>query len=101
MLLADAPELAGGLLLLSYPLHAPATPDRLRTEHLPALRVPTLFVHGDRDPFGTPEEIDAARALIPAPTALVVLPRTAHALHADAATARTIVDAFRRLLAPA
>jgi hypothetical protein len=29
----------------------------------------------------------------------VILPRTAHALHADATTTRTIVDAFRRLVA--
>jgi predicted alpha/beta-hydrolase family hydrolase len=101
MLLADAPALAQGLLLLSYPLHAPATPDRLRTAHLPALRVPTLFVHGDRDPFGTPDELEAARERIPAPTALVVLPRSAHALHADATTARTIVSAFRALFGPA
>jgi predicted alpha/beta-hydrolase family hydrolase len=101
VLLADAPSLAHGLLLLSYPLHAPATPARLRTEHLPALQVPTLFVHGDRDPFGTPDEIAAARALIPAPTALVVLPRSAHALHADAATAHTVVAAFRTLFTTA
>jgi predicted alpha/beta-hydrolase family hydrolase len=98
MLLADTPGLAEGLLLLSYPLHPPRTPDRLRTEHLSALRVPTLFVHGDRDPFGSPEEIDAARALVPARTALVVLPRSAHALHADAGTAGTIVAAFRDLV---
>lgn len=98
MLLAETPDLADGLLLLSYPLHAPATPQRLRTEHLPALRVPTLFVHGDRDPFGTPDEIEAARALIPAPSALLVLPRSAHALHADATTTGSIVAAFRGLV---
>jgi uncharacterized protein len=98
MLLAESPALASALLLLSYPLHPPGTPLRVRTEHLPALRVPTLFVHGDRDPFGTPEEIDAARALIPAPTTLVVMPRSAHALHADGASTRAIVAAFRRLV---
>jgi predicted alpha/beta-hydrolase family hydrolase len=101
MLLADSPALAEGLLLLSYPLHPPGSPDRLRTEHLPALRVPTLFVHGDRDPFGSPQEIDAARALVPARSALVVLPRSAHALHADAGTVRTIVAAFRDLVGDA
>lgn len=98
MLLAESPALARALLLLSYPLHPPATPRRLRTEHLPALRVPTLFVHGDRDPFGRPDEIDAARALIPAPTALLVMSRSAHALHADATSTRAIVTAFRRLV---
>jgi len=98
MLLAESPSLARGLLLLSYPLHPPGKPERRRIEHLPSLRVPTLFVHGDRDPFGAPDEIDAARALVAAPAELLVLPRAAHALHADATTARTIVAAFRRLV---
>ena len=98
MLLAESPELAHGLLLLSYPLHPPAAPDRLRTQHLPSLRVPTLFVHGDRDPFGTPEEIETARRLVPAATALLVVPRAAQALHADTATTHAIVDRFRGLV---
>jgi predicted alpha/beta-hydrolase family hydrolase len=65
MLLAEDPSLASALLLQSYPLHPPGQPGRLRTEHLPRLRVPTLFVHGRTDPFGTSEELEAARALIP------------------------------------
>lgn len=46
-----------GLVLLGYPLHprtvAQAAPQeqRLRTEHWSRLRVPTLFVQGDRDPL--------------------------------------------------
>ena len=98
MLVAQSPDLASGLLLLSYPLHPPAARQRLRTQHLPSIRLPTLFVHGDRDPFGTPEEIDAARSLIPAASTLLVLERTAHALRADANTARAIVTAFRALV---
>ena len=98
MLLAEAPTCAHGLLLLSYPLHPPSKPDRPRTQHLHALRVPTLFVHGARDPFGSVEEMETARALIPAPTALLVLPRAAHALHADSETARQIVAAFLALV---
>jgi len=46
----------GRLVLLSYPLHPPGKPDRLRTEHFADITVPTLFVSGDRDPFGTPDE---------------------------------------------
>src|SRR5579864_6105608 len=67
MLLAEETlpdKLADGLLLLSYPLHAPSRPDQPRTQHLPKLHVPTLFVHGTRDPFGSIEEIEAARKLI-------------------------------------
>jgi predicted alpha/beta-hydrolase family hydrolase len=73
MLLADDPHAASALLLLAYPLHPPGRPSSLRSAHLTGIRVPTLFVHGTRDPFGTIEEIEAARALIPAPTALLTV----------------------------
>ena len=46
-----------GLVLVSYPLHPPAKPENLRTEHFPSITVPTLFVHGTNDPFGSPEEL--------------------------------------------
>jgi uncharacterized protein len=71
MLLASEPTLARGLLLQSYPLHPPGRPDALRTEHLPRLQVPTLFVHGRTDPFATPTELESARALIPAKTGVL------------------------------
>ena len=50
---------AAGLALLSYPLHPPGKPDKLRVEHFGGIEVPTLLVSGDRDPFGTPEEFAA------------------------------------------
>ena len=82
MLLADAnaEKLPDGLLLLSYPLHAPSRPDQLRTQHLPNLRVPTLFVHGTRDPFGSIEQIESARQLIHAKTELMVIDDVGHDL---------------------
>ena len=70
MLCADQPGLVDGLLLLSYPLHPPRKPDQLRVQHLPKLQTPALFVHGTRDPFGSPEEMEAALSLIPAKTRL-------------------------------
>ena len=66
MVVADGTP-AAGLALLSYPLHPPGKPEKLRTEHLPALDVPCLFVSGDKDPFGTPAELEAATAAIPGP----------------------------------
>ena len=68
ILVAAEPSLASGLLVQSYPLHPPGKPKDLRTAHLPAIRVPVLFVHGTTDPFATPAELAAARALIPART---------------------------------
>jgi uncharacterized protein len=45
---------AAGLVFLGYPLHAPGKPDRVRDEHLYAIRVPMLFVQGTNDPFADP-----------------------------------------------
>ena len=45
-----------GLVLLSYPLHPPGKPDRLRVDHFGRVDVPVLLVSGDRDPFGRPDE---------------------------------------------
>ena len=56
-----------GLVLICYPLHPPATPDRLRVEHLADLAVPCLFISGTRDPFGSPTELTEWTATIPAP----------------------------------
>ena len=61
---------AAGLVLLSYPLHPPGKPERLRTEHFPRIGVPTLFVNGDRDPFGTPEELGDHLGEIPGATSV-------------------------------
>src|SRR5207247_10007043 len=71
MLCADEPELVDGLLLLSYPLHAPSRPDRPRIQHLPSLKAPALFVHGTRDPFGSLEEMQLTLKLIRAKTKLL------------------------------
>jgi uncharacterized protein len=79
MLLSEE-RVADGLLLLSYPLHAPSRPDQPRTQHLPKLDVPTLFVHGTKDPFGSTEEIEAARQLIPAKTQLLSVEGAGHDL---------------------
>jgi uncharacterized protein len=80
MLAAGEPDLVDGLLLLSYPLHPPGRPTELRTAHLPKLAVPTLFAHGSRDPFGTLEEIEATRLLVPGRTALVAVQGAGHDL---------------------
>lgn len=38
-----------GLVLCSFPLHAPNRPDNSRAEHLKAIRIPMLFLTGTRD----------------------------------------------------
>jgi hypothetical protein len=56
---------AAALVLVSYPLHPPGKPDRLRTEHFGALAVPCLFVSGRRDAFATPDELARETTAIP------------------------------------
>lgn len=82
MLVADEPELVAGLLLLSYPLHPPKKPQQLRTAHFPQLHTPALFVHGARDGFGTPAEVEEAIRLIPAATRLLPVSSAGHELAA-------------------
>ena len=69
-----------GLALVSYPLHPPGKPDRLRTAHLPNLHVPCLFLSGTRDAFGAREELEEATRTIPGPVTHVWLEGGDHGL---------------------
>jgi uncharacterized protein len=70
MAVADGLEVAA-LVLVSYPLHPPGRPDRLRTAHFPDLHVPCLFVSGRRDAFASPEELERETAAIAGPVSRV------------------------------
>jgi predicted alpha/beta-hydrolase family hydrolase len=80
MLCAEDPGLVSALLLLSYPLHPPRKSEQQRTQHLPDLRTPTLFVSGTRDPFGSIAEMERALKMIPAKTKLMVVEGAGHDL---------------------
>jgi len=80
MLCAEEPALVRALLLLSYPLHPIGRPEQHRTQHLPDLRTPTLFVHGTRDPFGSIEELQLAIKMISAKTKLLTVEGAGHDL---------------------
>jgi hypothetical protein len=69
-----------GLVLISYPLHPPGKPERLRVAHLTGLSAPCLFIHGTRDPFGSPDELVAWTATIPAPVTHVWIDGGRHGL---------------------
>lgn len=97
MLAAEQPDLAAGLLLLSYPLHPPRRPADLRTAHFPKIVTPSFFVHGTRDPFGSVEEMRAAIALIGGPHEIVVVEGTGHDLGGKGSVVRVagrVVEAF-------
>ncbi len=90
MVAAETSAIVDGLLLLSYPLHPPHRPGVMRTAHLGAIRAPVMFVHGATDPFGTLDEIEAARALVAAPTALLPIEGAGHDLKGARRTAAEV-----------
>ncbi|HEY3157329.1 MAG TPA: alpha/beta fold hydrolase, partial [Vicinamibacterales bacterium] len=76
---ADALGIAG-VVLLGYPLHPPGKPDQLRAAHLPRIRVPMLLVQGERDPFGTPDELRKVLEPISSRVTLHVVEKGDHSL---------------------
>lgn len=102
ILAAEEPEVAEALLLLSYPLHAPERPQALRTDHFPSLRTPALFVSGERDGFGTREELETALKMIPARTELMMVAGAGHELMSKRNAAELpgrVVEGFVRFVA--
>jgi predicted alpha/beta-hydrolase family hydrolase len=69
-----------GIIALGYPLHPPGKPEQLRDAHLPAIRIPVLIVQGERDAFGTPEELKPVLARMTADVTLHVVERGDHSL---------------------
>ena len=82
-----------GLLLVSYPLHPPGKPERLRVEHFPRLTVPCLFVSGTKDAFGTKRELQRWTRTIPGEVTHVWIEGKGHDLKgADEQIARAVAD---------
>jgi predicted alpha/beta-hydrolase family hydrolase len=46
-----------GVIAFGYPFHPPGKPDKLRTEHFADIPCPFLVLQGERDTFGTREEL--------------------------------------------
>lgn len=102
-LLADELAAVRGCLCLGYPFHPPGKPEQLRTEHLEALRTPTLILQGERDSFGRRGEVESY-SLSPA-IALQWIPSGDHSFkptrssgHTEAGNWQAAVDACDRFM---
>ena len=62
---------ATGVVALAFPLHPPGKPDRSRMIEIPS-SIPVLAIQGDRDVFGTADEVVEAAAGLPRLTVLAV-----------------------------
>jgi predicted alpha/beta-hydrolase family hydrolase len=98
ILVSEDPQIADGLLLLSYPLHPPKKPDNLRTGHFSELRLPCLFVHGTNDPFGSIGEMKSWAGIIPGPAEISVIEGAGHDLaRGKFDLPRLVIEPFRNL----
>ncbi len=91
----DSP--AAGAVALAYPLHPIGKPDRLRVEHLPAIRVPVLMVVGDRDPMCTMDLYDRHVRDLPH-VATVVIRDGDHSFRVRRSSGRTNDEAREEVL---
>ena len=57
---------AKAVLCLAFPVHPPGLPEKSRLDELDAVKVPTLVVQGERDPFGMPPSTPG-RTVVPIP----------------------------------
>jgi len=71
-----------GLVFLGYPLHPPGNPAKLRTEHLPQIKMPMLFVQGTRDSLGSTEEIASIIKKLKLPAEIYVIEGGDHSFKA-------------------
>ena len=77
---AEAKLRVAGLVCVSYPLHPPGQPTKLRIAHLSGIDAPSLFVSGTRDEFGTPDELREHLAAIPGESRLHFVDGSRHDL---------------------
>jgi predicted alpha/beta-hydrolase family hydrolase len=82
---------AAGLVLISYPLHPPGRPDKMRTDHFGRLDLPCLFVSGTSDSFGSPAELEMALPLVPGAVTFHHIERGDHGLRGRDAEVATLV----------
>ena len=50
-----------GAVVFGYPFHPPGQPANVRTAHLETLATPMLVLQGERDPFGTRDDVAGYR----------------------------------------
>lgn len=94
-----APYVFAGLVLLSYPLHRPGSPEwEARTRHWERIRVPVLFLSGESDPFARVDLLRLAITERLRNAELVTYPKLGHGLGPVLDDALDRVAAFVRSL---
>jgi uncharacterized protein len=95
----DDPLPALGLALLSYPLHPPGNPEKLRVDHFKRLAMPVLFASGTRDAFGTPAELKRHAKKVKGPVTFFWVETGDHSVKPLKSSGLTAADAQREVAA--
>lgn len=69
-----------GLVFFGYPLHPPGRAAQRRDAHLPKIPQAMLFLQGTRDPFGSPDEMQALAATLGPRATLEIIAGGDHSL---------------------
>jgi uncharacterized protein len=87
-----------GLVFLGYPLHPPGNLEKMRSEHLPDIKAPMLFVQGSRDSFGTPDELKPIIKKLKTPVDLYVVEGGDHSFKVPKSAGVTQEEVYRSVL---
>ena len=87
-----------GLVFLGFPLHPPGRPDDKRAQHLDAVRIPMLFLQGDRDEFAELRLLRPVVKRLGARATLHVVERGDHSFHVLKRSGRTDADVMTEVV---
>ena len=94
---AEAGSRVAGLVFLGYPLHPPGRPELERSAHWPAIRIPALFLQGERDAFGAPDELHEAVRRFGGTVTVTMIPGGDHSFRVPARAGRKQADVFAEM----
>src|SRR5256885_2856870 len=87
-----------GLVFLGFPLHPPGKPDDKRAEHLTQVRIPMLFLQGDRDEFADLKLLKPVVKRLGAGATLHLVEGGDHSFHVLKRSGRTDADVMSELV---
>jgi len=87
-----------GLVFLGFPLHPPGRPGDKRAEHLAQVRIPMLFLQGDRDEFADLNFLKPVVKRLGAGATLYLVEGGDHSFHVLKRSGRTDADVMTELV---
>jgi len=87
-----------GLVFLGFPLHPPGRPGDKRAEHLAQVRIPMLFLQGDRDEFADLNLLKPVVKRLGAGATLYLVEGGDHSFHVLKRSGRTDADVMSELV---